>query len=326
MGEFMKKLTLFLAAAALVLVYQNCSNVSFTPDDSMSLGSAGTGSSADSSGGDDSAQPVPTPPVLMPNGDMSEQFKVTFNSESAPLDMIWVIDNSGSMDEEAALVRKNFDAFLTTLNKSTNFRLLLVSQKGTNGTSVNIPSSFDATTHKQIDFYIGSNDGPDKLLAELKKLPAGFLRQNSKKIVVFVTDDNAFVLAANGFMTSLLSQQGWQAKDVSVSSFIGLGAAQSPCQAATGTDYMTYASQTGGRTYNICMQDWSANFGDLVMTSVSKAVRRFTLGAPSVTSIIEVKVDGVALPKTSYSLSGKVLTLADSVSLGENSMVAVTYR
>lgn len=325
----LKRSGLLFVGAVLIVMFQNCAqNVNFKPEDAVALGSASGDASAvspdsTSSNGDSSGTQPSSPSAS--EKESSEQFKVMFNSEAAPLDMIWVIDNSGSMNEEAALVRKNFDAFLTVLNKSTNFRLLLVSQQGTSGTAVSIPSSFDSATHKQINQRVESNDGPQLLLNNLKALPAGFLREDSKKIVVFVTDDNSSLASAT-FMTNLIAQQKWTAKDVSVSSFIGIDKATSPCMYKEGVVYKDLAKQTSGRNYNICMQDWSANFNDLINVSVSKAVRRFTLAVDAVKSVVEVKVDGVVLDKSAYSISGKSLTLADGVSLAENSMVSIVYK
>ena len=316
----MKRTGLLFVGAVLIVLFQNCAqNVSFKPEDSVSLGSASGDPSAvspDHTSGNDSND--------VAGSEIVEQFKVVFNSEAAPLDMLWVIDNSGSMNEEAALVRKNFDAFLSVLNKNTNFRLLLVSQQGASGTAVSIPSSFDSATHKQINQRVESTDGPQLLLNNLKALPAGFLREDSKKIIVFVTDDNS-KLASAAFVKSLTEQQKWSAKDVSVSSFIGIDAATSPCQYKTGTVYKELATQTGGHVYNICMQDWSNNFKDLINTSVSKAVRRFALKEVA-KSVVEVKVDGVVLSSGAYTLAGSALTLADSVNLSENSMVSIVYK
>ncbi len=322
-----KKLSLLFVGACLIVMFQNCAqNVAFKPDDALSMGSSSGNPSAvspETTFSDNDASQSGPPAVS--EKENNETFKVMFNSEAAPLDMIWVIDNSGSMSAEAALVRRNFDVFLTTLNKSTNFRLLLVSQPGNSGTLVSIPSSFDPATHKQINQRVESNNGPQLLLNQLKMLPAGFLREDSKKIVVFVTDDNSSLGSAS-FMSSLLAQQKWSAKDVSVSSFIGLDKASSPCMDSVGAVYKELATSTGGRNYNICLQDWSGHFNDLMNSSVSKAIRRFTLGVDAVKSISVVKVNGLVLDKSAYSVLGKVVTLDDGVNLPENSMVAVEYK
>jgi hypothetical protein len=329
-GGLMKRSVMLFVGAVMIVMFQNCAqqNVDFNSKalESLSDGSASpNGSGADTSGGDDSAN-AGGPSVPSSSPEFNEQFKVSYNNESAPLDMIWVIDNSGSMNEEAAAVRKNFDAFLTALNKNTDFRLLLVSSAEGSTNGVSIPSSFSADTHKQIVQKIGSLDGPSILVSKLKALPAGFLRANSKKIIVFVTDDNSNTSAAS-FLAALVANQSWSEKDVSVSSFIGLSKALSPCMAAEGVVYKTLASQTNGKNYNICQADWSSYFSDLINVSVAKAVRRFSVAAAAdIKEVVEVKVDGVVLDKSLYSVAGKTLTLSDSVSLAENSQVSLRYK
>jgi len=296
----MRKFTTITVSLLSVISFQNCApKVNFNQEEAATTASRAAG---------------------------YESFKVSFNRDTAPLDMIWVIDNSGSMNQEAEAVRKNFDAFLTNLNKSTNFRFLLVtsSQRTTNG--VAIPPSFDPKTHRQIDVLIGSKDGPAKLLEQIRSIPAGFFRMESKKILVFVTDDNS-KLPSGVFLNFLVKSQGWAARDVSISSFIGLGGDVSPCQAETGTEYQSLALMTGGKTYNICSPDWSGDFANLMNNSVSKAVRRFSLTlTSSVQHLTEVRVDGVVLDPGAYSLAGKTVTLADSVTLTPNSLVEVAYR
>lgn len=264
-----------------------------------------------------------------PDGSKTDSFKVTFNSESAPLDMIWVVDNSGSMREEAASVQKNFDAFLTALNKSTNFRLLLLSGNKvlSGGTGVEIPANFDPNTHRQVLRTVDSNNGPRILLEVLQvDWVKSFLRANSKKIIVFVTDDESSMKASE-FYSKLQTDMGWSAEDIAISSFIGLGKDESPCQDTTGAVYKNLATVTKGLVYNICAPDWSGNFSNLLNASVSKASRRFTLGQAAVQAIIEVRVNGgAALASNMYSLSGNVVTLADTVELPENSQVLIQYR
>lgn len=303
----MKKYVWVIISGVMILAFQNCAqDVQFKQ---ASIGELGTGVD-----------------LGTPGQSQGEQFKVIFNSEAAPLDMVWVIDNSGSMSEEAALVRRNFSAFLTELNKNTNFRLALISatEAMNRNYGVTLPNGFDPANHLQISQTVGSTNGPQILLNNFSTL-SQFLRMDSKKILVFVTDDNSNT-KADQVLNSLVGQ-GWSSNDVSVSAFIGLGAAQSKCQASTGTQYQTLASQTGGKTYNICDADWTAHFNDLLNVSVLKAVRRFTLtkvAAPK--EVLEVKVDGQTLSKADYALKGNILTLNDGVNLHENSMVDIQYK
>lgn len=91
---------------------------------------------------------------------MSPSFQIdTFSMPDEPplIDMVWAIDNSGSMNEEAAHVRQNFQNFVSSVSQKTNLHVALISQKGTAGTSVTMPSE-DGVTHKQIDVPVGSTN------------------------------------------------------------------------------------------------------------------------------------------------------------------------
>lgn len=314
----MKRSTLLFVGAVMIVSFQNCAqNVNFQSESALKINSSG-----------DPSLPEETLPTPTPNStagaEVTENFKVAFNSESAPLDMIWVIDNSGSMKEEIDSVRKNFNTFLDTLNKNTNFKMLLISAQGTSGFSISIPAKYDPKNHKQVNRSVGSNNGPQILLDELNKLPPDFLRMDSKKIVVFVTDDNSS-LSSNTVLTNLQSQQGWSAQDISVTSFIGIDTSVSKCAARPGAVYKDLATATQGKFYNICNTDWSSYFADLTNVSVSKAIRRFVL-KDNARDILEVKINGMILAKDLYTVDGKAVTLSDQVVLVENAEVQVRYK
>ncbi len=65
------------------------------------------------------------------------------------LDMIWVIDNSGSMGNEIAHVKKNIKSFLARLKAGTasNINFMLIS-KG--GTATNTVESIDSTIYSEV--------------------------------------------------------------------------------------------------------------------------------------------------------------------------------
>lgn len=298
----MKKYILLVAFASLIVLFQNCASEVAFKEVTTNLSSE-------------------APPIL---DTASESFKVSFSSQSAPLDMIWVIDNSGSMGQEAEHVRNNLTSFVNELNKSTNFRFLLVSRKGTSGTTVSLNSGLNPSSHLQIDVNVGSTNGPDLLLNALGNEPTkSFLRQESKKIIVFVTDDNSSK-SANFIINSLTQKLNASLQDISVNSFIALSQQESPCLAKEGQVYKDLASATAGSTYNICSTDWTSHFSDLIDVSVSKAIRRFTL-TKNVNAVHDVKVDGKTLDKSAYSIAGKVLTLHDDVLVYEHSVVTVNY-
>jgi len=260
------------------------------------------------------------PPVL------TESFMISATKTAKPLDMVWVIDNSGSMNEEAANVRNNMTAFINALDKSADMKFLLVSRSGTTGTYVSLPSGLDPSRFMQASKSIGSKDGPAQLIAQLNfYISSGmpFFRVDSKKIIVFVTDDNSAMSAVD--ISSGLATVGVSAGQSSIFSFIGLGSAVSRCQAATGTVYQSLATQTSGKVYNICETDWSKYFADLKTDVLTKLGRSFTMMDSQVAKIMKVTVDGVAIDASKYSFSNGVLTLSEEVTMTEQSSVMVYY-
>lgn len=260
------------------------------------------------------------PPVL------TESFMISATKTMKPLDMVWVIDNSGSMNEEAANVRKNLTAFIGALDKSSDMKFLLVSKQGTTGTSVSLPTGLDASRFMQANKVIDSTNGPSQLINQLNFYISGgmpFFRADSKKIIVFVTDDNSAMTAAN--FASGLSTVGVASGQAAVFSFIGLGSSVSPCQAATGSVYQTLANQSGAKVYNICQADWTQNFADLKTDVLTKLGRSFTMKDTMVAKIVKVEVDGVVIDASKYSFASGVLMLADSVPMTETSSVKVSY-
>ncbi len=260
------------------------------------------------------------PPVL------TERFSINATKTMKPLDMVWVIDNSGSMNEEAANVRANLAAFVNALDKSSDMKFMLLSKQGTTGTAVSLPNGLDANRFVQYDAAIGSYDGPAQLIKRLNaNINSGmpFFRADSKKIIVFVTDDNSSMAAAT--FTMYLKNAGVASDQAAIFSFIGLGASVSSCQAVTGAVYQTLATQTGSRVYNICDLDWSKHFADLKTDVLTKLGRSFTMKDTMVAKVVKVEVDGVVIDAGKYSFSNGVLMLAEDVAMMETSSVKVSY-
>ena len=106
------------------------------------------------------ADSVPVTP-----GTTTETFSITTNQ--GMIDMVWVIDNSGSMKEEAAAVRTNFSQFLTSVQSRTDMKIALISERedslssissAAGSTGVTLPDQFIAQGGIQVDSWIGSHD------------------------------------------------------------------------------------------------------------------------------------------------------------------------
>ncbi len=119
------------------------------------------------------ANPQPGTPVPPDAKQETESFAIA-QSEGL-IDMVWLIDNSGSMREEASQVRDNFDKFLSTIQARSDMRIALISSKDRadslgGSTGVTLPFSAEQAGGIQIDSYVDSTNA--LMLAAMATCPA----------------------------------------------------------------------------------------------------------------------------------------------------------
>lgn len=273
------------------------------------------------------------------------------------VDMVWVVDNSGSMSTEAEHVRKNVLGFATAVESLSNFKLALISKIGTTGYGTYLPETLKAKGGVEVDFTVGSTNALMVLGAALcKKMDAlfpcaelvdgsatttstsyattygsvhgaldNFYRIGSKKIFVAVTDDETTV-AGSDFLQFFNNQ--FPNERPRFFGFIGLGAS-SPCQARQGQQYQWLADETAGATYNICSADWAEHFKDLTSTVGAIANYEYELKTANIITVISVKINGTALDAASYKIQNGVLSLLPSVAVafaGGTLEIVYTYQ
>lgn len=148
-----------------------------------------------------------------------------------PVDIIFVIDNSGSMTEEIAAVRSNIDKDFAAIidDSGVDYRVLMISQFGEGGTGVCIDpplagadcseglSQTNGPRYFHYDQEIGSNDALCQILDTLDnpkgdaRAPHGFqdwLRPEASKAFVLVTDDSARCSYTDEVMQVVLGADG----------------------------------------------------------------------------------------------------------------------
>jgi hypothetical protein len=130
------------------------------------------------------------------------------------VDVIFVVDNSGSMTDEIAAVRQNINSRFASIvaQSGVDFRVILLSLYGQGGTSICIEpplsgadctAGLDATNSSVFFHYnleIGSNDAFCQILSSFdradkeQRAPSGWqawLRPDAEKAFVLITDDSA---------------------------------------------------------------------------------------------------------------------------------------
>lgn len=242
---------------------------------------------------------------LMPTN-RTEIFSSKVMKAEGKVDLIWVVDNSGSMSQEAEIVRDNLSAFIDYVKQRSDLKFKLISAAGSNSTLVELPVAADSQ-FSQINRSVGSWNGLTLLSDYIENGElSSFFRPSALKYVVMVTDDNS-EMGAQTFLNKFKNVH--PNSEITVSGFIGLGSSQSPCQAAKGDEYLDLKNKTNGYMFNICDEDWSQHFSDLADHVTLSANNRFNLSASEVLKVHEVRINGEAIDSSWVKLTGRKVTI-----------------
>ena len=115
---------------------------------------------------------------------------------TAPADIIWAIDQSGSMDQETQYVQGQINNFANLIgNSMIDYRVVVIA--GTTGENpICVPPPLSAggcangPRFRLVDTHVDSNDALVLIINEYPKY-ADFLRMGAMKHFVVITDDNA---------------------------------------------------------------------------------------------------------------------------------------
>lgn len=211
-----------------------------------------------------------------PDGGTCEAISREAMTALQPVDIVWVVDNSGSMSEEAGLIQTNLNNFATAFaGIGVDVHVVLI----TSGGFVEIPAPLgtDPARFLRVAQDVQSSNALERLVA-LYPMYSSFLRRSAVMHFVGVTDDESSLSAAN-FMSMTTGMLGKNFRFHSIvsppgstHSPLGIGFAMDGCAgphgeaADNGEVYWELSGSTGGRQFSICAEDWSALFDDLATT------------------------------------------------------------
>ena len=259
---------------------------------------------------------------------VTDKFVVRAEKQSM-IDMVWVVDNSGSMSQEAAHVRNNVLAFATAAEKEARLKMALISLISNKGYGTYLPDSLKAAGGLEINATVSSHNALVMLgaalcvdpnmpfCAEYKVSNAqgklnGFFRDGAKKLFVIVTDDESQI-SSSTFLQFLNDK--YPNERARIFGFVGLGAGVSPCQAKTGQQYVNLSSESAGAVYNICSEDWTSHFSELTQAVSVIANYEYELKVSQIKEIISVKINGAVLSPAAYTIQNGVLSLNPTTSM-----------
>lgn len=253
-----------LVAAMAVGALGACAPATGGDDDSGGGEGEGEGGEGEGEGeeGEGEGEEIPDPGPAEP--EECSALSVDAAPAAAPADIIWVIDNSGSMDEEEERVQDNLNAFSQAITDSgVDHHVIMI----TNTSHVAVPPPLGGSDrYLAVNQDIDSNNALEQILATYEQWRE-FLRPGSVKHFIAVTDDesdmdaddfeaavNALPEFAGGFVFHAIVAEdppwNWN----------------SPCftlAADVGATYIELQEEHGGVFYSLCQDDWAPVFDAL---------------------------------------------------------------
>ena len=311
-------------------------------------------------------------------GVIVEKFYPSSNPQERPVDMIWMVDNSGSMWDEIEHVRKNFDRFIKKTSEFSDLKVTLVSSSHSHEYALPMQLSNKALGqgHSQLNEVVGSynilmilamglceksatdlrpntvlrkqaegRDSNIEICGQNMTIPffesSGLseevfyqleytrsiegkikrqFREEAKKIVVIVSDDNSWSIDDKNFLSVI---NGSLNTDLTFFAFTGIN--NSPCAEEDGKAYTALADKTNGAVFDICEPNWESHFDELI-DNVEKLVQNsFDLNAKDI-EIVSVEVDGTLLNKDSYRITGSAVTIDSEELSDDTGEVIIKYK
>jgi hypothetical protein len=191
----------------------------------------------------------------------------------APVDIIFVVDSSGSMSEEADLVQNNINTFAASISSSgIDYHVIMMTDPSY--VTVPPPLGTDAMRYLFINQSVGSHNAFELILSRFPDY-SSFLRAGAATHIVVVTDDESD-MGDSEFRTQMDTLLGRTFRFHAVASEdashcvepFGFpcipGCAGSHGEAAdVGARYYRLATATGGTTFSICSDSWDALWATL---------------------------------------------------------------
>ena len=225
----------------------------------------------------------------------------TATSTVLPVDVLWIVDNSLSMQEEVELISDNINAFASFIGTSgIDYRVVMLAYDdptvGDGVYHVCVPPPLSGTapgvcpTGRDVDGerYLHVReivDSTNGLTRAIEEFPAyrAFLRPEAVQHIIVVSDDNAEQTASD-FLADWRALAPWLA-DTVVHSIVTTSRAEisdpfddsctrpgCPCGFAVGSNHMDLSRATGGEIFSICEADWSSIFGAIAESVVAGTV------------------------------------------------------
>ena len=245
----------------------------------------------------------------MGDGDVEQWYQEVFEQEEIPvLDVLWVIDNSGSMSPFQAHLSTNISAFMNVFTQSgADYRMAVIATDRYAFSQVITPSTPNPEAvlgNLVVTGTMGSGHEKGIQMSVLSLSDANyagpggnFFRTDALLVVIYVSDEpdhsNPDWTSYISFFDTLKPQGGFIPYGVIGDTPAGCTytTAHGQRTAQAGYGYWDLIDYYGGNWYSICAQDWGVQLQDLAGEVTNR--RTFPLSEPDpIEETISVYVNG----------------------------------
>ena len=267
---------------------------------------------------------------------------VTDNFEQdgmAITDILFVIDNSGSMGSNQTNFKNNFDSFINVFSAAgVDYQIAFITTDDENFVDGAIVTSASADPVGEVNdivdnigtwgsayerglyySYLATQPGADAGVGST------FLRTDARLVVIYVSDEPDFSssLVSTSEVSSHLA--GLKSSSSMVTAHAVAGDYPSGCSANGGAQfgdgYYDVVNDLGGTFMSICASDFGVQMDTLARESM--ALMSFPLSGNPIIDTIEVFVDTV--PSTDWSYDSSLNAVVFNVSPADGSQIDISY-
>jgi hypothetical protein len=212
------------------------------------------------------------------------------SAQAGQVDIIFVIDTSGSMTEEIIQTQQNINNFAQTIgNSGLDYQVIMIGTRGTSGNAICVPAPLGGAgcadnppRFRHVPQNVGSTNSLALILTTYDTAWNSFVRPSATKVFIEITDDNSN-LNFQTFDQQLLAKQpagmfgdannrkyifdsicGWQDGTPVLSG--------SKCGSAVniGSQYQNLSNLTKGIVDSVCKTSYAGVFNNIAKGVVSK--------------------------------------------------------
>ena len=220
-----------------------------------------------------------------------------FAVSARPVDIVWIIDQSGSMGAEIAGVKQNMNNFSSYISgQKIDYRVIVLAERGTGSKDICIKPPLggancgDNARFKQVSKKVGSHNALSLFQSNISTIES-FMRPNSLRQIVVVTDDDS-KLSASSFHSWIKARTGY--KDYVLHSIVSLTYTLF-CTASNGKVYIDLSNWTKGLKAHICNANWNTLFAQLSKKVSDLAKTQYKLSKTPLANTIKVEYNGVPM-------------------------------